>query len=228
MSGHGGGRRKKHEEHEEHENHERWLVSYADMVTLLMVTFIVLFAISQVDAAKFEALKEGMAARLPDKLDMGVERHAGAAARKEVGRQVQRDVMALGHPGAAAACEQAHVDEAHHRAAVDRPAHVLVRLGRKHAADAAPRAIGPEQQPPGRTREGASREVAPGEPSGALGVGLRARRKTDVLEPLARECLSVFAHAARSAISFLVSAIALAGDRPFGQTFEQFMIVWQR
>ncbi|HET9518907.1 MAG TPA: flagellar motor protein MotB, partial [Actinoplanes sp.] len=36
--GSGGGRRKKpHEEHEEHVNHERWLVSYADMLTLLFV-----------------------------------------------------------------------------------------------------------------------------------------------------------------------------------------------
>ena len=34
--------------------------------------------------------------------------------------------------------------------------------------------------------------------------------------------------AARSAISFLVSAIALAGFSPFGQTLAQFMIVWQR
>ena len=40
---------------EEHENHERWLITYADMITLLMVLFIVLFAISQVDKAKFEA-----------------------------------------------------------------------------------------------------------------------------------------------------------------------------
>ena len=53
-------RAKKHEE-EEHENHERWLVSYADMVTLLMVLFIVLFAISQVDKAKFEELASGLA-----------------------------------------------------------------------------------------------------------------------------------------------------------------------
>jgi chemotaxis protein MotB len=52
-------RRKKHEE-EEHENHERWLVSYADMVTLLMCLFIVLFAISQVDKAKFAALASGL------------------------------------------------------------------------------------------------------------------------------------------------------------------------
>ena len=53
-------RRVHEEEHEEHENHERWLVSYADMMTLLMVLFIVLFAISQVDDRKFAQLKEGL------------------------------------------------------------------------------------------------------------------------------------------------------------------------
>lgn len=45
---------------EEHENHERWLVSYADMVTLLMCLFIVLFAMSQIDIKKFDALSEGL------------------------------------------------------------------------------------------------------------------------------------------------------------------------
>lgn len=60
-SAHGSGRRKKHEEHEEHENHERWLVTYADMLTLLMVLFIVMFAMSQVDQKKYNALKNGLA-----------------------------------------------------------------------------------------------------------------------------------------------------------------------
>jgi chemotaxis protein MotB len=61
--GHGGKKRRGHEEeHEEHENHERWLVSYADMMTLLMVLFIVMFAISQVDQKKFAALKTGLSA----------------------------------------------------------------------------------------------------------------------------------------------------------------------
>lgn len=55
------GRRGRHEE-EEHENHERWLVTYADMVTLLMVLFIVMFAMSTVDEKKFTALKAGLAA----------------------------------------------------------------------------------------------------------------------------------------------------------------------
>ena len=46
-------RRCKRTGQEEHENHERWLVTYADMITLLMVLFIVMFAISQVDLDKF-------------------------------------------------------------------------------------------------------------------------------------------------------------------------------
>lgn len=52
-------RRRHHEE--EHENHERWLVTYADMLTLLMVLFIVMFAMSQVDEKKFNALRAGLA-----------------------------------------------------------------------------------------------------------------------------------------------------------------------
>jgi chemotaxis protein MotB len=54
-------RRRPEEEPEEHENHERWLVSYADMITVLMALFIVLFAMSSVDQTKFEALKESLA-----------------------------------------------------------------------------------------------------------------------------------------------------------------------
>lgn len=62
MSSGGHGRRgKKHHEEEEHENHERWLVSYADMLTLLFCLFVVLYAMSQVDKAKFAALASGLA-----------------------------------------------------------------------------------------------------------------------------------------------------------------------
>src|SRR5436305_4355989 len=62
MSGHQKAHPKKHAAHdEEHENHERWLVSYADMMTLLMVLFVVLFAMSQVDQKKFAALADGLA-----------------------------------------------------------------------------------------------------------------------------------------------------------------------
>jgi chemotaxis protein MotB len=38
--------------HEEHANHERWLVSYADFITLLFAFFVVLFAASNADEQK--------------------------------------------------------------------------------------------------------------------------------------------------------------------------------
>jgi chemotaxis protein MotB len=57
MAGH---RRKKHEDHPEHENEERWLVSFADMLLLLMALFIVLFSISAVNTSKFEALSKSL------------------------------------------------------------------------------------------------------------------------------------------------------------------------
>jgi chemotaxis protein MotB len=59
-AGQGGRRRAKKHEEEEHENHERWMVSYADMMTLLLVLFIVLYAMSQVDKSKFAALAKGL------------------------------------------------------------------------------------------------------------------------------------------------------------------------
>ena len=62
MSSGGGARRKKggHEEHEEHVNHERWLVSYADMLTLLFVLFVVLYSMSDVNMKKFAQLAQGL------------------------------------------------------------------------------------------------------------------------------------------------------------------------
>ncbi len=38
--------------HPEHVNHERWLISYADFITLLFAFFVVMFAVSQVDTKK--------------------------------------------------------------------------------------------------------------------------------------------------------------------------------
>lgn len=45
---------------EEHVNHERWMVTYADMLTLLLVLFIVLYAISSVNTTKFIQLKSSL------------------------------------------------------------------------------------------------------------------------------------------------------------------------
>ena len=46
--------------HPEHVNHERWLVSYADFITLLFAFFVVLFASGQSDKRKQMKLAESM------------------------------------------------------------------------------------------------------------------------------------------------------------------------
>jgi chemotaxis protein MotB len=45
---------------EEHANHERWLLSYSDFMTLLMILFVVMFAMSSVDQTKFKQLSQSM------------------------------------------------------------------------------------------------------------------------------------------------------------------------
>lgn len=51
---------KKHQEHEKEPNHERWLVSYADFITLLFATFVALYAMSKSDSQKAKAAAESM------------------------------------------------------------------------------------------------------------------------------------------------------------------------
>jgi len=53
-------RKKKHEEHID----ESWLIPYADILTLLLALFIVLFASSQIDEKKFQAVAESFASEL--------------------------------------------------------------------------------------------------------------------------------------------------------------------
>ena len=43
-----------------HENHDRWLVSYADFITLLFAFFVVMFASTQGDKAKARAVSESV------------------------------------------------------------------------------------------------------------------------------------------------------------------------
>ncbi len=46
--------------HAEHANHERWLVSYADFITLLFAFFVVMFATSQTDKAKAQQVSDSV------------------------------------------------------------------------------------------------------------------------------------------------------------------------
>jgi chemotaxis protein MotB len=68
-------RRRDHEE--EHDNEERWLLTYADMITLLMVLFIVLFSIGQINLKKFEQLRSGLASSFGTKQDVVLDGGTG-------------------------------------------------------------------------------------------------------------------------------------------------------
>ena len=48
------------QKHEEHENHERWLVSYADFITLLFAFFVVMYAISSVNEGKYRVMSDSI------------------------------------------------------------------------------------------------------------------------------------------------------------------------
>ena len=48
--------------HEEHENHERWLVSYADFITLLFAFFVVMYSLSSLNEGKYKVLSQTMVA----------------------------------------------------------------------------------------------------------------------------------------------------------------------
>ncbi len=51
-----GGRRKP----EEHANHEAWAIPYADLLTLLLAFFVVMYAISSVNAGKYRVLSDSL------------------------------------------------------------------------------------------------------------------------------------------------------------------------
>jgi chemotaxis protein MotB len=50
--------RRRHQE--EHENHERWLVSYADFITLLFAFFVVMYSMSSVNEGKYKILSDSL------------------------------------------------------------------------------------------------------------------------------------------------------------------------
>jgi chemotaxis protein MotB len=46
--------------HEEHTNHEAWAIPYADLLTLLLAFFVVMYAISSVNAGKYRVLSDSL------------------------------------------------------------------------------------------------------------------------------------------------------------------------
>ncbi len=120
MSAPAARRRRRHVE-EEHESSERWLISYSDMITVLMALFIVLFAISQVDQDKYIALRQSLAAgfgasagsdAVLDGTDGAMDPDASLVDADEgLGDQASNPSSAAGDPNLAAAqAELSHLD----------------------------------------------------------------------------------------------------------------------
>jgi chemotaxis protein MotB len=42
------------------ENHERWLITYADLITLLLIFFVIMYAMSKIDTQKYEILAQSL------------------------------------------------------------------------------------------------------------------------------------------------------------------------
>lgn len=53
-------RRNNRQLHDEYDNHERWLVSYADFITLLFAFFVVMYALSTVNEGKYRVLSNSI------------------------------------------------------------------------------------------------------------------------------------------------------------------------
>lgn len=71
-------RRRRHEER--HENLERWIISYADFMTLLFATFVMLYAISSVNTSKYRILQQVFAEAFLGKMvheDAGLQPQKG-------------------------------------------------------------------------------------------------------------------------------------------------------
>jgi chemotaxis protein MotB len=99
-------RRRDHEE--EHDNEERWLLTYADMITLLMVLFIVLFSIGQINIKKFEQLRSGLAASFGTSQNAVLDGGAGVldGGESPINEQSAQEILDQQRAAAAASTRQ--------------------------------------------------------------------------------------------------------------------------
>jgi chemotaxis protein MotB len=87
----------------EHENHERWLVSYADFITLLFAFFVVMFASSQTDKGKAQQVSDSVKRALEgEKLSQVVAAILGGT----VSDKGRGNAMMRGPGGARAAADE--------------------------------------------------------------------------------------------------------------------------
>ena len=98
--------RRREKSEDEHDNHERWMVSYADFITLLFAFFVVMYALSTVNEGKYRILSDSMTAAfrniqansstppivMPPPIPM-IQMPSQAARQAEIEKQKRRDKM---------------------------------------------------------------------------------------------------------------------------------------
>src|SRR6202023_4075313 len=89
------------------ENHERWLVSYADFITLLFAFFVVMFASSQTDKSRAKQLSEAVEKALADGKTLGVPPAVAKILGGTVGDRGQGNAQMRGPGGAQKASKEA-------------------------------------------------------------------------------------------------------------------------
>ncbi len=71
----------------EHDNHERWLISYADFITLLFAFFVVMYSISSVNEGKYKTFS--------DSLSIAFTNHPNSASTTLIASQQEQLLKAL-------------------------------------------------------------------------------------------------------------------------------------
>jgi chemotaxis protein MotB len=91
---------------EDHENHERWLVSYADFITLLFAFFVVMYSISSVNDGKYKVLSQALVGVFNDPersvrpIPIGEERVLTTRPAEPLVKDAEQPDAALASPGA--------------------------------------------------------------------------------------------------------------------------------
>lgn len=76
--------------HDAHENHERWLITYADLITLLLIFFVIMYAMSKIDQSKFDTLAQTLQFQFK-KSDTTLPHGSGVVGSVDIGRGTSGD-----------------------------------------------------------------------------------------------------------------------------------------
>jgi len=93
--------RRRKQQHEDHTNHEAWAIPYADLMTLLLAFFVVMYAISTVNEGKYRVLSDALVAafrgtpRTMEPIQVG-EKQVGSGA--DVKTSLVQQSMIAGQP----------------------------------------------------------------------------------------------------------------------------------